>query len=190
MSIGEANITIVRVHNLQRMAGTTGGTPRYRALNVSARLTFPSNRSRLNPRDSRIISPSVDAHAWDGNDYVTFPPLATASSHLYYCNGGDLNTNTFYVRDCYLPGPCEIRCCRRSSVSPSSLSESMYPNHDESLGVCTDHANWSQRGLRHRDDLSDVRDDHDSLRLALWCCGRLSTRVQVRRRAFRRSGRT
>lgn len=137
-AIGGARITTMRVYNVQRTHART-----HVALNVSGTVRFASSRSRLTPHNSRIVSPSVDARAWDGGDYVTFPPLATESTHLYYCNGGTPHADLFYVRDCYLPGPCEVRCCRRASTTPSSLSAAAYPNHEGSLGVCTADADWT-----------------------------------------------
>lgn len=136
--LGDARLSILRIHNLQRLPDGSLVT-----LNVSGTVSFVSDRSRLTRESSRIMTPLVDARAWDGGDYVSFPPLVASSSHLYYCRHSGSLANVFHVRSCYLPGPCEVRCCRRDTVAPSSLSESFYPNHAASLGGCTDQSEWT-----------------------------------------------
>lgn len=128
-------MSIVRVHNLRLLSQVTAETLDVRFGLRVLPSTRDSTHGRITPHTSRIFTPVADRR-WDKDDYVTFPPLTT-SDHLYYCNSRHPNSELFYVRDCYLPGPCEVRCCDRTAVPSSANSDASYPNHPTSLGLCS-----------------------------------------------------
>lgn len=137
-TLRQTPITVIRVHNILARVREGGGVT-YATLNVSARITFPTTPpSRTSfQANSRIFTPTVHNRGWGGaTDALTFPQLEVASSHMYYCNSRSPGTELYHVADCYLPGPCQVRCCAVNATTTSLSSLALYPNHEQSLGVC------------------------------------------------------